>query len=251
MLLAASPLGAAEQAPGDAASQVWSGVGIEQYNACTELALRDPELGFERAIAWRDMGGGAPARHCVTVALYALGQFAEAAKRLEELAAEGDTLPLPLRTALLGQAGEAWMAARDYERAHAALSAALKITPDDVTLLIERSLAAAGAASYFDALDDLNRAIDLAPDNADALAYRAAAFRYLDSLDLANDDVERALQVNPSHLGALLERGNLRRVQGDAAGARKDWLKVISLAPESASADAARLNLEVLDVKTQ
>ncbi|MGD9536454.1 MAG: tetratricopeptide repeat protein [Alphaproteobacteria bacterium] len=251
LLLAMSPAGAADEAAKPGAYQEWSGVSPEQYSECIDLALREPEAGFERAIGWRDMGGGAPARHCVTVALYALGHFAEAAKRLEELATEGGTLPVTLRTALLGQAGEAWMAARDYSRAYATLSAALEITPDDTTLLLERSLAAAGAESYFDALDDLNRVIDIAPDNADALAFRAAAFRYLDSLELANDDVERALEVDPSHAGALLERGNLRKVQGDAAGARKDWLKVISLAPESATADAARVNLEALDVKTQ
>ena len=252
-VLDAAPLGAlAEETSGkgDATEQEWSGVSLDQYTACIDGALRNPEPGFEDAIAWRDMGGGAPAKHCVAVALYALGQHTEAAKRLEDLARDGDTLSPELRTSLLGQAGQAWMSASDYSRAYAALTAALKIAPNDIALLLERSLAAAGAESYFDAIDDLNRIIEQNPDHTDALAFRAAAYRHLGSLDLASDDVERALSVNPSHLGALLERGNLRMVRGDADGARKDWVRILALAPESAEADAARVNIEEMDIKT-
>ncbi|MSO74376.1 MAG: hypothetical protein EXQ99_04375 [Alphaproteobacteria bacterium] len=110
---------------------------------------------------------------------------------------------------------------------------------------------AAAAGSYFDAIDDLNRIIELTPDDADALVYRATAYRYLDAPSLAEDDIERALASAPYHLGASLERGNLRRLRDDQAGAHADWLKVITLAPESEAADAARKNIEALDIKGQ
>lgn len=255
-ILAALPAVAAEKKPAKkpaqkpAAELEWTGVSPKVYSACIDKAQRQPEAGFEQAIAWRDMGGGAPAKHCVAVALFALGNYVDAAIRLEQLATDGRTLPTKLRTALLGQAGEAWLSAQDYGRAYGTLSAALKITPDDTGLLLARSLAAAGAQSYFDAIDDLNRVIELQPDDAEALTYRATAYRYLDSLELAADDVERALKAMPEDTGALLERGNLRRIKGDAAGARKDWLKVIALAPESEVAEAARHNIEALDIKT-
>ena len=229
----------------------WSGTGRAQYSACIDKALREPDDGFEQAIAWRDMGGGAPAKHCVAVALYALGQYQNAGLHLERLASEEQSLPVSLRTALLGQAGDAWMSAGDYKRADAALSAALKLVPNDADILLKRGLAAVAAESYFDAIDDLNRVIELKPDDANALVYRATAYRYVDAPELADDDVERALAAHPDHSGALLERGNLRRIRGDEPGARQDWLRVIELAPDSDAAEAARRNIEALDIKAQ
>ena len=46
-------------------------------------------------------------------------------------------------------------------------------------------------------------------------------------------------------------RGNIRRLQGDSAGARKDWLQAIKLAPTSPAAEAARRNLERMDIKVE
>ncbi len=229
----------------------WTGMNLEQYSACIDEALSKPEDGFEQAIAWRDMGGGAPAKHCVAVALFALGQYENAGLHLERIASEQQSLPPTLRTALLGQAGNAWMTAGDFKRADAALSAALKLAPDDAGILLQRSLAAAAAESYYQAIDDLNRIVELKPDDADALVYRATAYRYLDALELADDDIERALAAHPDHPAALLERGNLRRLKGEDAAARPDWLTVIHGAPDSEAAEAARRNIEALDIKAQ
>ena len=87
------------------------------------------------------------------------------------------------------------------------------------------------------------------PHHIDALVFRASAYRYLDSLELAADDVNRALAMNPDHVAAYLERGNVRRLKGDLTGARQDWLAVLQRAPRSPAAEAARYNLERLDVK--
>ena len=249
--LMSAPFAAAAAERKPAAELDWTGTSQKQYSACIEQALRKPEDGFEQAIAWLDMGGGAPAKHCVAVALYALGQYDNAGLHLERIATESTNLSKKMRTALLGQAADAWMAAGDFNRTDAALSAALKLVPDDTALLLKRSLAAAAAGSYFNAIDDLNRIIELTPDDADALVYRATAYRYLDAPSLAEDDIERALASAPYHLGASLERGNLRRLRDDQAGAHADWLKVITLAPESEAADAARKNIEALDIKGQ
>ena len=86
------------------------------------------------------------------------------------------------------------------------------------------------------------------PNNATALAYRAAAQRYLGDTDEALVDAESAVRSDPTHLGALLERGNLYRMKKRLADARKDWLKILEVDPDSAAADSARLNIEHLDV---
>jgi hypothetical protein len=44
----------------------------------------------------------------------------------------------------------------------------------------------------------------------------------------------------------LLERGNIRRLEGDRDGARRDWEEVGRLAPGSPEDMAARANLEHL-----
>ncbi len=220
-----------------------------EYDQCIELAMREPEVGFERAMAWRDLGGGIAARHCVAVALYGLGHFGESALRLERLVQEN--ADAGLRISLLGQAGNAWLMAGEIERANAALTAGLELAPNNIDLLIDRSLVLAAAENYWETVDDLNRALDIDPDNSDALIFRASAYRYLDSLDLAADDVNRALEMDGDHVAAFLERGNIRRLRGDDAGAREDWLQVTKLAPDSPAADAARRNLEKLDIKPE
>lgn len=70
----------------------------KQYQDCLKLARLKPEDGFESAIAWRDMGGGEPAKHCVAVALIALEKYEEAATRLDALADES-TSPTGCRRA--------------------------------------------------------------------------------------------------------------------------------------------------------
>ena len=220
-----------------------------EYMACMKLAREAPEEGYESALTWASQGGGEAARHCAAAALIELGRYGEAAERLERLAREASAAAVKLRPALLAQSGQAWLLAGKPERARAVQSAALELEPDNVELLIDRSITLADVANYWEALDDLNRAQELAPDRAEVLVLRASAYRYLDSLGLARDDVDRALALDPGNPDGLLERGILRRLAGDTVGARADWIRVLALAPNGPAGDAARANLEKLDVK--
>src|SRR3546814_7040409 len=77
--------------------------------------------------------------------------------------------------------------------------------------------------------DLLNLALETDPRRVDALVLRASAYRYVDAPDFALENVERALAIAPEHPEALLERGILRRLKGDVAGARADWLKLLEI----------------------
>ncbi len=222
--------------------------GQARYQACTTLADRDPESALEDAVQWRDEGGGAPARHCLALALIRMGKFADAATELDALAGVLGKKNLRLRPAVLDQAGQAWLRAQKPRNAIASFTGAVEARPDNVEYRIDRALAYAAQGAYWEAVDDLNAAADLAPDRADIYTYRASAYRYLDTLELAQVDVERALALAPDDPVALLERGIVRRLQGDGAGARADWLKVVTLAPNTPAARAAQTNLERLDV---
>ena len=54
-------------------------------------------------------------------------------------------------------------------------------------------------------------------------------------------------KLQPTSALGLLERGNIRRLKGDTAGARQDWRRVAELAPDTAAAVAAKVNLDRLN----
>ncbi|MSP48277.1 MAG: tetratricopeptide repeat protein [Alphaproteobacteria bacterium] len=221
--------------------------GEESYRACMALARSNPAHGEERALGMIALKGGAPARHCLATALLGLDRYADAADAFVQVAIE--TRDPQLRVEALGQAGNVWVLAGDLPRAVAAFGEAIRLRRDDPDLFIDRAIALAAAANYFEAIDDLNRAVDLDPRRAEAYVFRATACRYVDAPDLATEDVEAALALRPGFPEALIERGILRRLAGNDAGARADWISVLQRAPGSAAADAARDNLAKLDIK--
>ena len=220
-----------------------------QYRTCMEQAGNVPQDAFEAALRWRDLGGGEAAEHCIAAALMGLGQYREAAGRLEKLAKRSKR-KADVKAGLLAHAAQAWILAGQSFRAEAVLTAALKLTPDDSALMIDRAQARAGTKDYAGAVEDLSRVIRQEDRPADAFVFRASAYRLLDKLELALADVERALVLQPGHPDGLQERGSLRRLRRDDDGARLDWLAVIQADPNGPAADAARRNLESMDVKT-
>jgi tetratricopeptide (TPR) repeat protein len=251
--LAVVPLSAARAqtpaAPAPARSQHQPAAEAAHYERCLDEARRNPAAAWDSALAWRDTGGGHPAEHCVAVALIGLKQYGEAAKRLEKLADEMFKAPVDLRAEVLSQAGQAWLLDGNAPRAAEMLTLALGLTPDDPELLTDRAEALAAQGKYGDAIADLDRALARDPNRVDALIFRASAHRALDQLDPALRDADTALRLAPDEPDALLERGNIRRLKGDKAGARKDWLRVAEVAPNTAADTAAKDNLEKLDVK--
>ncbi len=143
--------------------------GRARYLACTALADRTPESALDEAVQWRDEGGGAPARHCMALALIRMGKFADAAAELDTLAGRLGKKNRRLRPAVLDQAGQAWLRAQKPRKAIAAFTGAIKAQPGNVEYLIYRALAYAAQGAYWDAVDDLNDAADLAPDRADKI----------------------------------------------------------------------------------
>ncbi len=221
-----------------------------EYRACMAEAEATPDTAYVRAVRWRDLGGGSGAEHCAATALIGLELYQDAAARLETLAQTSKTEP-EIKAQLLAQAAQAWLLDGNAERAEANVTAALALTPDHPELLIDRAEAKAARKDYAGALNDLDKALALDPGRVDALVFRATAKRYLKDLAGALADLNRALTFNISHADALLERGIVYRLQNDANAARQDWLLVLSLAPDSAAAEAARKNLEHMDVRKE
>ncbi len=219
----------------------------ERYSACISLSETNPSRSFDDAVAWRDLGGGDAAEHCAAVSLVALKHFRAGAERLE-LLAENPTDSIFRRAGLLSQAAQAWLLDQQPERAYATLTTAIQLVPEMASLYVDRSAVRADMGLYSEAVADLDFAIDLDPLSVDAYLFRASANRYLENFDDALRDLEAVLNYEPTHLDALLERGIVRRLQGDDASARKDWVWVIELGPDTSAATMARRNLEIMDV---
>jgi len=232
-----------------AAAQRLPAVEADHYERCMDETRRNPGAAWDDALAWRDAGGGHPAEHCAAVALIGLKQYDEAGKRLEKLADEMFKAPPELRAQVIGQAAQARLLGGDPTRAVELLTQALAITPQDRDLMTDRAEAYAAGGKYREAIGDLDKALAADPRRIDALVFRAAAYRALQQLDPALRDAEAALRLAPDDPDALLERGNIRRLKGDNAGARQDWLRIVQVAPNTPADEAAKTNLEKLDVQ--
>lgn len=221
------------------------------YQQCLSLARTQPDKSIELAGKWAGLGGGEPAKHCQALSLVGLGEYAEGATRLEEIA-KSSQQEATVRASMLAQAGQGWRLQSDLTRAYAAQTTALKIVPQGskqhMEILLDRAGTLADAAKYKDVIEDVDDALRIDPSNATGWAYRAAAHRYLGDEDEALKDAENAVKVGPNDQGALLERGNLYRMKRRLAEARRDWLKILEIDPDTAAADAARLNIEHMDV---
>jgi tetratricopeptide (TPR) repeat protein len=217
-----------------------------EYERCLDMLEDDPEGARSLAESWAMEGGGEGAEHCGALAALSLGEAERAAEALERIAARSQA-GIAARAAVFAQAGEAWIAAGRPLRAHAALTLALALTPADPGLLSERAMASLALDRPGEALDDLERAVAGDPSAVEAWVLRASALRRLDRIAPAADSVAQALRLEPDNTEALLERGIIRQIQGDAAGARTDWERVIELAPDAPAADLAAQNMALIE----
>ena len=217
-----------------------------EYARCLDLLLVDPTGARGFARDWHMQGGGEGAAQCEALAQLSLGEPDAAAEALERIAARSEA-GIAARAAVFGQAAEAWRAAGKPQRAAAAASLALALTPQDADLLLERAMARLALNQEAAALADLDLAVALDADRAEAWIWRAAAQRRLEQLRPAEDSITAALRLAPRNVEALLERGILRQLRGEAEAARRDWERVLELAPDSPAADLAAQNLALIE----
>ena len=222
----------------------------QEYGVCMRLARMSPDEGFVMALAWTDAGGGGAAKHCEAVSLFSMGQYLEAAARLEALANELRSNIL-LRSELLAQAGQAWHQACESERAILIYSLAVNISPTDPDIRIDRAMVHAERGQYEMVIDDLNVALAANPLMVQALILRASANRHLNKLDLALQDALQAIEISTDYPEAYLERGNIKRLLNDLDGARQDWLVLLTRFQGTPAADSAQRNLQKLDLRAE
>ena len=227
---------------GDARAQP----GEPDYEACLDLAARDPRAARDLADGWLEQAGGNSAWHCLAEARRNLGEHAAAARDFAVLAREMALHDPQLAVPFALQAVDAWLAAGDPALADELIVQVMGEAGPSADLWIAAAHVAAARDDWRRAVDALSQALLAQPGSRDALLLRAAAHRRLGDYALGLDDAERGLQIAPGDPSLLLERGNLRLLADDAAGARSDWQAVIAASPDSPPAAAARANLDRL-----
>ena len=222
----------------------------QHYRLCLAASSNNPISALADAEDWIKDGGGVPAQHCAALALVGLKRYAEAAARLDKVAAEkavpdasfrselfdqaGNAWLLAgngakavpdasFRSALSDQAGNAWLLAGNGVRAVQSFTAALALSGGDADLFADLARAQAMRKNWQEVDLDLNAALQMMPRRADLLILRASARRALKRYPEARADIEAALKIKPGDGGALVERGLLRRQLGDLGGARRDF----------------------------
>ena len=218
-----------------------------EYEACMQLARHDPRAAEDSARAWLGLGGGEPAKHCISVSLIGQQRYAEAAEMLENLAADMKEPIARLQSEMMAQAGQAWMLADNSGRALQAQSKGLTYMPENIELLVDRSITHATRDEFWEAVDDLDKAYALDRRRTDVLVLRASAYRRLEAVELALDDLNRALEIDPGYPEGLLERGIVHRMMGNDDAARQDWNRIVSTVPGTPAAEIARRNLDILE----
>lgn len=182
----------------------------QRHKDCLESIADDAEKAYEDALVWTDEGGGRRAKHCVAMALFALGQEKQAAYKLDELAVATDGGSPAMRANFYAEAANFWLAGNDADRAYASASAGLKIAYTHLDLRIARARAYALSGRYDYAETDLTSVLTLDPTRADALRYRADAKFQQDRLQDAETDIEAALAIDPESVETALLRGRIR-----------------------------------------
>jgi len=180
-----------------------------KHKACLERIAEDNEQAFEEAMIWQDEGGGRRAKHCVAMALYALGHEDEAAARLDSLAVASDGGTKLMRADFYAEAANFWLVAGEADRAYKSASEGLKMRKDHIDLRIARARAYAMLERYDYAEIDLTSVLTFSPGNADALRYRADAKMKQGRLDEAKLDIEKALVSDPTKVETALLRGQI------------------------------------------
>jgi len=242
MILAAASLALfvqAQQPPGPAPE-------TEEGRAaqCQAAVRRSPQEALATANRWRAAGGGLHARQCIGLAYVELAQWTSAATTFEQAAQEADRGADPRAVDFWVQAGNAWLAGGDGDRAIAALDTALasqQLTPELCgEARLDRARALVAQDKLPAAREDLDRALDLVAGDPMAWYLSAALARRQGDYARARADIARARQLAGDNPDIMLLAGTIAGQAGDMAEAERIYRLVADGAPETDAGRAAR-----------
>ncbi|MBC7985888.1 MAG: hypothetical protein H7X93_04355, partial [Sphingomonadaceae bacterium] len=179
--------------------------------------------------------------------------WAEAAAAFGRAADHARGAQDPALPMLLGQAGNASLAAGDAAAAKTRFDEALgvaTITPNQRgQTLIDRARAHVQLGDGNAAQADLIQAQALVPSEPMVWLFSATLARIQNDLDAAGEFIDHALELDREHAAINLEAGNIAYRMNAPDIARQAWVKASANDPEGAAGEAARANLAQLDAQ--
>lgn len=217
-----------------------------EFRNCTAIARSDPAKAVSVASAWRVRGGGVAARQCLGLAYVGLERWQPAAEAFESAAREA--VGNPGAADLWTQAGNAWLAAEDGNKALAAFDAALSTGALSEELRGEVHLDRARAGVLLNNLgsarNDINHGLALVGRDPFAWYLSAALAVREGNMDKARTDIAKAVELAPDDADVLLQAGTVAGTAGDTAAARSYYERAIKAAPNSEAAQQAKAALD-------
>jgi tetratricopeptide (TPR) repeat protein len=215
----------------------------DRLHACLALVRSNPQQAATEAQAWVTEGGTGrlSARRCLGLAFAAQEQWAAAATVYDQAAQDGEAASDPGRAGFRAQAGNAWLAAGEPQRALQALDAALT-TPGLAPAqrgqaLLDRARAQVALGRADRARADIDSALQLLPNDGFAWYLSAALARRSNDPVRAAGDIARARTFSPDDPDVLLLAGTIVGQAGNMNEAYTLYRRVVELAPDS---DAGR-----------
>jgi tetratricopeptide (TPR) repeat protein len=216
------------------------------FNACQALVRSDPARAVANAQAWRIEGGGVPARLCLALAQFALGDFAAALKSFETAAAASETARDGQAVAIWAQAAEAALVAERPQTALDYLGHALAGAGGST---LSPAAQAALRITRAEALVDLKRDAEAAADLATATTLdgavpngwllQATLARRMGDLKTAETAIVAAAARTPGDAAVQYEAGNIAAAKGEPALALQAWAAAAAADPDSIPGKAA------------
>lgn len=148
--------------------------------------------------------------------------------------------------AAAGEGGRAPAAPLDEKRSQELVAAAAG-APDDPSPRVELGNLYFDAERYPEAVEWYEQALRLNPADANVSTDLGVAYYYTDQSDKAIQQFEHSLEIDPAHTKTMLNMGIVKAFgKQDLAGAAAAWQLVITTAPDSMEAQAAKKALEGL-----
>jgi len=220
-----------------------AGIEEKRFADCVALVEADPQAAIATAEAWRMSGGNLNARLCLGLA-YAAQKRWPAARLTEK---ENDARSASFWV----QAGNAALAAGEYDQARTALDAAiisgLLKGAEAGEAQLDRARALAAKSRLSEARADIDAALKLVPQDPLGWLLSATLARREENLTRAAADIEEAAKRSPDDAAIALEAGNIALLSGAPEAAKKAWEAAVRLAPDSPSGRSAKSALAQFD----
>lgn len=124
----------------------------------------------------------------------------------------------------------------DHAAAHADLSMAIELEPDDADLYSLRGRMSVVLENQENAISDFSKAIKLDPGNSTLYKARGVAHEAMKQHDAATDDLSKAIDLSPDEGQLYFLRGTRKYRQKDFTGALPDLRRTVELLPDKRDA---------------